>query len=273
MPTGADYTDKLERLDALLAALPGAVVAFSGGVDSAMLLHACTRALGDRVLAVTARSPSLPGSELADAVEFARELGVRHEVIDTDELAREGYRRNAGDRCYFCKTELFERMAEHLADMGESGYPVLYGAIADDLTDHRPGATAAAERAVLAPLAELAFGKEDVRRYSRAHGLATADKPSFACLSSRVAYGTAIDAELLGRLERGEAVLRGLGYRQFRLRHHGAIARIELAPDELWRAVVRDRDAIVGAVRAAGWSYVTLDLQGFRSGSMNEVME
>ena len=263
------YDASIAALTERLHQLPGAVVAFSGGVDSSMLLHACAGALGERVLAVTADSPSLPRAELAEAVEFARSLGVRHEVWATRELEVEGYRRNAGDRCYYCKDELFATIERQLRERPEAEWPVLFGAITDDLGDHRPGARAARERGVLAPLADAGLGKREVRAYCRAHGLSTAEKPAFACLSSRVPYGTAIDGALLARLEAAESVLRRLGYRQFRVRHHDRVARIELLPEDLDRALA-DRQQLVEGVKAAGYTYVALDLGGYRSGSMNE---
>ena len=246
-------------------------MAFSGGVDSAMLLHLCHRLLADRLLAVTADSPSLPRAELEGAREFAECYGVRHLVIETRELDREGYRRNGPDRCYFCKKVLFETVAEELRGTAR-GWPILYGAIADDLSDHRPGARAAEEHRVKAPLAESGFCKDDVRRYSREHGLSTAEKPAFACLSSRVSYGNAIDSELLHKIEAAEQVLRGLGFQQFRVRHHGNLARVELPPIDLDRAM-GVRLQISEGIRSTGYTYVTLDLLGYRSGSMNEVLE
>lgn len=263
------YEPKLARLYQLLDALPGAVVAFSGGVDSTALLHAAARRLPGRVVAVTADSPSLPRAELAEAQALAQEFGVRHVLLPTRELERDGYRQNGSDRCYHCKKELFVSVAERRREVGPDDWPVLYGAITDDLGDHRPGQRAAAEHGVLAPLLEAGFAKTDVRRYSRDAGLRTADKPSFACLASRVPYGTAIDAALLARVERGEALLRQLGFRQFRVRHHGELARIEVPPDDLPRALQLRRELVAG-LKQCGWLQVTLDLQGFRSGSMNE---
>jgi uncharacterized protein len=256
-------------LQAELGGLPGAIVAFSGGVDSTMLLHAAREALGARVVAVTADSPSLPRAELQDACALARVLGVRHEILATAELERDEYRRNGADRCYFCKNELFDAIAARMAELVPEPWPVLYGAIADDAGDHRPGAAAATERGVLAPI--RAFTKEEVRRYSREHRLPTADKPSLACLASRVPYGTAIDAAMLATIEAAERALHALGYRQVRVRHHGAVARIEIPEAEFDRAL-RERAAIVDGVRAAGYRYVALDLSGYRSGAMNEVL-
>lgn len=265
------YERKLSHLFAALDALPGAVVAFSAGVDSTALLHAARARLGDRVVAVTADSPSLPRIELQEAEALARELGARHVVLPTDELAKAEYRRNGSDRCYHCKHELFVTVAQRRAEVGPADWPVLYGAILDDLGDHRPGQRAAAEHGVLAPLLDAGFAKTDVRRYSREVGLRTADKPSFACLSSRVPYGTAIDRALLSQVERAEGVLRQLGFGQFRVRHHGELARIEVAAGDLPRAL-QLRQALIAGLKACGYVHIALDLQGYRTGSMNEVL-
>ena len=266
------FPDKLAALQQRLADLPGAVVAFSGGVDSTALLHACAAALGDRVVAVTADSPSLPRAELAEAAALARDLGVRHVVLPTHELERAAYRANAGDRCYHCKKELFVTVAAQRATVAPLAWPVLYGAITDDLGDHRPGQRAAAEHGVLAPLVDAGFGKDDVRRYSREAGLRTADKPSFACLSSRVPHGTPIDAKVLARIEQAEAVLRAHGFRQFRVRHHDHVARIEVGPDELPRAFERREDLGRGLL-AAGYTFVALDVFGYRHGALNALLQ
>ncbi|MCA8976534.1 MAG: ATP-dependent sacrificial sulfur transferase LarE [Planctomycetes bacterium] len=265
------YTDKLAALRARLEALPGAVVAFSAGVDSTALLHACHTALGDRTVAVTADSPSLPRAELLEAEQLARQIGARHVVLPTDELLREGYRQNAGDRCYHCKKELFVTVAARRRTIAPPDWAVVYGAITDDLGDHRPGQKAAAEHGVLAPLLEAGMSKDDVRRYSREHGLATADKPAMACLSSRVPYGTPIDRTVLAQIERAEAALRELGFRQYRVRHHDHLARVEMATDELSRAF-EHREAIGEALRRAGYLFVTLDVFGYRSGAMNDLL-
>lgn len=268
------FEDKVTALEDALAGLPGALVAFSGGVDSTALVWAAIEALGrDSVVAVTADSPSYPAAEKREAEQIARDFGVRHVVLATDELARAGYRQNGVDRCYFCKAELFEQVAARIAKAAVPDWPILYGAIADDLGDHRPGQRAAAESGVRAPLAEAGMTKDDVRRYSRDRGLPTAAKPSFACLASRVQYGTAIDRRILERIELAEDMLRERGYRQFRVRHHGAVARIELPRGELARAVEVDSAALVTRLKELGWVWVTLDLDGFRSGSMNEVLE
>lgn len=265
------FAAKVDHLRERLAQLPGAVVAFSGGVDSTALLHACRDVLGDRTVAVTADSPSLPRAELADAASLAGELGARHVVLPTDELSRPGYVANAGDRCYHCKHELFVTVAQRRAEIAPAAWAIVYGAITDDLGDHRPGQRAAQEHGVLAPLVDAGFAKADVRRYSRDAGLRTADKPSFACLSSRVPYGTPIDAGLLRRIERAEAVLRDLGFHQFRVRHHDQLARVEVGEDELPRAFALRRD-LGERLRAVGYVFVALDVFGYRSGALNELL-
>lgn len=268
------YEDKVRELQRSIGGLPGAIVAFSGGVDSTALLWAALEQLGaERVIAVTASSPSFPAAEEREATELAREFGVQHRLLKTEELARDGYRRNEPDRCYFCKTELFDAVAERIRAADLPPWPILYGAIADDWQDHRPGQRAATERGVQAPLAEARFTKQEVRRYSRERSLPTAAKPSFACLASRIPYGTPVERALLRKLEQAEDYLRQRGFRQFRVRHHGASCRIELPVVEIERAAGPERAGIVEHMKGLGYAYVTLDLQGFRSGSMNEVWE
>jgi pyridinium-3,5-biscarboxylic acid mononucleotide sulfurtransferase len=270
-PDTRPYAARLARLRDDLGRLPGAIVAFSGGVDSTALLHACVAACGERVVAVTADSPSLPRVELADARALAAEIGARHVVLPTAEVDRPEYRRNDADRCYHCKKELFLTVAERRRGIAPAEWAVVYGAITDDLGEHRPGQRAAAEHGVLAPLVDAGFSKVDVRRYSKDAGLRTADKPSFACLSSRVPYGTAIDPALLAQVERAELVLRRLGFQQFRVRHHGNLARVEVGAGDLARALEL-RHELVAGIKAAGYVFVALDLMGYRSGAMNEVL-
>lgn len=247
-------------------------VAFSGGVDSTVVLAAGVRALGgERVIGVTGRSPSVPSAELAGVAELAREVGARHEFLDTHEFDDARYLANPSNRCYFCKTELYSRLLPWARTRGLA--QVLNGVNADDLGDFRPGLTAADEHGIRAPLAECGLTKADVRTIATQLGLSIADKPASPCLSSRVQYGEAITPEKLQRIDAAESFLRTLGFRECRVRHHDSLARIELPPSELARFADADlRRQIDERLRALGYSYVTLDLRGFRSGSMNDVL-
>lgn len=265
------YEGKVLALRERLASLPGAVVAFSAGIDSTVLLHAAVAALGERAVAVTADSPSLPRAELAEAVALAQAIGVRHVVLPTQELEQPAYRANAGDRCYHCKKELFVTVAQRRDGIAPKDWPVVYGVIVDDLGDHRPGQLAAAEHGVLGPLVDAGFRKVDVRRYARDAGLPNAEKPSFACLSSRVPFGTAIDRQVLEQVERAEGVLRHHGFRQFRVRHHGDVARLEVGQDELPRAFAL-REELGRGLLSAGYRFVALDVFGYRSGAFNAMV-
>lgn len=260
---------KVQVLEETLAALEGGVlVAFSGGTDSALLLAEAARVLGDRCTAVTADSPSIPRAELEEAVRFAAARGVAHRVVPTQELQDPRYAANTEDRCYFCKGALFETMARLAAETGHRW--ILYGAVADDLGDFRPGMRAAEEAGARAPLLEAGFTKADVRARSKALGLPTWDKPAAACLASRVPTGTPITAEALGRVERAEAFLKSHGFRQCRVRLMGEAARIEVELSELPRlAESALRAEVAQAMRALGFRFVTLDLEGFRSGSLS----
>jgi len=267
----SDINDKLEALDARLRTLGCVLIAYSGGVDSAFLADRAFQLLRDRVLAVLADSPSLARSERHDAVALARERGIPLRVIETAELANPDYVRNGPDRCFFCKNELFTVM-EILR--GETGFDaVAYGMNTDDARDFRPGQRAAVLHNVSAPLFEAGLGKADVRELSRRAGLRVWDKPASACLSSRVAYGLKVTRENLLMVERAEEVLRQLGFRVFRVRYYDEIARVEIAREEMHHVFVNGTsDRIVSELKMLGFKFVTLDLEGFRSGSMNSVL-
>jgi uncharacterized protein len=271
MSMDATLAAKYERLLGAIQEMERVVVAFSGGVDSTFLGRAARDAVGDRAVLVTADSETYPASELAEARRLAALLEMRHLVVETHELQNPEYARNAPNRCFFCKEELFTRLAP-VAER-EQGAQLIYGAIMDDLGDHRPGMEAARRMGVRAPLIEAELWKREIRELSRALGLPTADKPSFACLSSRFQYGDRITVEKLRQVDAAEAILKELGFREFRVRHHDRLARLELAPQEMGRLWEDGRhEAIVARFRQLGYLYVTVDLRGFRSGSANEVL-
>ena len=261
---------ELEALRDRLRSLDRVVVAFSGGADSAFLAWVAHDTLGaEAVLAVTAVSPSLAPEEEAECRGLAEEWGLRWTPVFTDELADPAYSANDGDRCFHCKTALLDAVGPLASAEAAT---VVLGVNLDDLGDHRPGQRAAAERGSAFPLVDARFTKADVRAASRALGLRTWDKPAAACLSSRVPYGTPVTVTILSNVARAESALRRLGFRQLRVRHYGDTARIELEGPDLLRAV-EQRDEVVAAVRSAGYRYVTLDLEGFRTGNLNQALE
>jgi len=262
---------KESRLRPYLGQLGRVLVAYSGGVDSAYLAWAAWRVLGDNMLAIIADSPSLARTHLADAIAFATEQGIPLEVITTSELDRPEYARNDGQRCFYCKDELFATMEKLRAVRGFD--TIAYGVNLDDQGDFRPGREAARQHHVAAPLLEAELGKQDVRDLAREAGLRIWDKPASACLSSRIEYGRPVTREALDAVERGEDALRALGFRQFRVRHHGEIVRIEIAREEFERALNPAMASQFSTIfKALGFRFVTLDLEGFRSGSMNALL-
>jgi uncharacterized protein len=267
MPT----EEKENLLLARLAEVPSLIVALSGGADSAYLAWAAHETLGARALSVTALSPSYSAHDRAVVEDFVSKLSLRHEFIETREMDNPAYRANAADRCYFCKDELFSVLDDLAKTRGFAA--VAYGVNADDTLDFRPGHRAAAEHQVLAPLLDAGLSKAEIRVLSRRAGLPTWDRPASACLASRLPYGTEVTPERLGLVERGEAALRALGFRQFRVRLHDKLARVEISLDEMPRALSPEMAAaIADRLKAAGFAYVALDLQGYRQGSLNETL-
>ncbi|MCU1302480.1 MAG: hypothetical protein JWQ87_2764 [Candidatus Sulfotelmatobacter sp.] len=266
-----DIEKKERQLEAHLHKLGRLLVAYSGGVDSAYLAWAAHRALGEKMLAVIADSPSLARTQLTDAVSFAEEQSIPLEVIKTSEMDRPEYVRNDAQRCFFCKDELFTLME---ALRGARGFDAIaYGMNLDDQGDFRPGQKAANAHHVVAPLLDIRLGKEDIRTLARHAGLRIWDKPAAACLSSRIEYGRPVTREALEVVEKGEDAMRSLGFRQFRVRHHGDIVRIEIARDEFERALDPAMTSQFTTIfKALGFKFVTLDLEGFRSGSMNALL-
>ena len=263
----------LDRLRARLTELDRVLVAFSGGADSAFLAWVAHDTLGpDRAVAVTAVSSSLAGFEHEDAAALASEWGLTWVEVLTDEMQNAAYRRNDGDRCFWCKDALMDALGPLTAGGGEhAGATVVLGVNVDDLGDHRPGQRAAADKGGLFPLVDAGFTKDDVRDWSRRLGLRTWDKPAAACLASRVPYGTAVSVSVLGRIERAEAALHDLGFRSLRVRHYEDVARLEVPVADLER-VLHARVEVIDAVKRAGYRYVTLDLEGLRSGNLNQAL-
>jgi len=269
--TETDAARKEAELLARLEELPSLLIAVSGGADSAYLAWAAHRALGARALSVTAISPSYSAYDRAELEKFVAHSGVRHEFVETHEMENPAYRANAGDRCYYCKDELFKVLDELAKERGFAA--VAYGVNADDTSDFRPGHRAAAEHRVLAPLLEANMNKAEIRALSQRAGLPTWDRPASACLSSRLPYGTEVTPERLMLIESGEAILRELGFRQFRVRLHDKLARIEIAAEELPLALTPEMGAAISQrFKAAGFLYVALDLEGYRQGSLNAAL-
>ena len=265
-----ELQNKLELLKEILGEMDGALIAFSGGVDSTFLLKVAHEVLGPKAVAVTASSETYPSREFEEAKQLAKMIGAEHLIVETRELESEAFRKNPHDRCYHCKKELFSTLVALASERGLEC--VLVGSNLDDVQDYRPGMRAARELGVRSPLMEAKLSKEEIRELSREMGLPTWDKPSFACLASRFPYGTRITEEDLSKVDAAEEQLRRMGFRQLRVRHHGDIARIEVEKGQLASALVR-ADEIANHLENLGYTYVTLDLRGYRTGSMNEKLD
>jgi pyridinium-3,5-biscarboxylic acid mononucleotide sulfurtransferase len=270
--SGASAEEKESLLLARVAKIPSIIVALSGGADSAYLAWAAQKALGDRALSITALSPSYSAHDRNIVEDFVRALNIHHQFVATHEMENPAYRANAADRCFFCKDELFSVLDGIAQQRGFTA--TAYGVNADDTLDFRPGHRAAKQHRVLAPLLDVGLRKSEIRALSQRAGLPTWDRPASACLASRVPYGTEVTPERLSLVERGEAALRELGFRQFRVRLHDQLARVEIASDEMPRALSPEMAVTIARqLRAAGFAYVSLDLEGYRQGSLNEAIK
>jgi len=271
MTPPADLYAKQDKLFSVLRGLHRVMVAYSGGTDSAYLAWAAHHVLGANALAVTADSASIPESHKRDAEAFVHRFGIPHEYIETHEFENPDYLKNDANRCFHCKDELFTRLEEVGRERGIAN--IVYGVNTDDLGDYRPGQTAAGQHKVQAPLVEAGLRKAEIRELSRKAGLPTWDRPAAACLSSRIPYGTPVTIENIKTVERGEEEVKALGFRQFRVRYHGELVRLEIAPSELAKALTPEMARRFTAIfKALGFQYVTLDLEGYRQGSLNEVL-
>lgn len=266
-----NINDKEERLREIFRELDSVIVAYSGGVDSSYVAYVANAELGPRAICITGQSASLPAYQSAEIAGVVKKFGFQHEVIQTEELENAGYQANNPDRCFFCKDELYTKLESVARSRGIRN--IVDGSTVDDLGDYRPGRQAASQHAVRSPLIEAGLSKSEVRELSRRVTLPTWDKPASPCLSSRIAYGTTVTIERLSKVDRGEEILREFGFREFRVRHHDQLVRIEIAPAEMDRVLRKELiDELARRFRELGFKYVTLDLEGFRSGSMNEVL-
>ncbi|MGK5093420.1 ATP-dependent sacrificial sulfur transferase LarE [Deltaproteobacteria bacterium TL4] len=266
----SDLKNKYQSLKQYLKSLESVVVAFSGGIDSSLVAYMALHEIGEKVLAVTSASPSLKESDLQLTAELALEWKMRHQIIQTQELENPNYQSNPNDRCYYCKSTLYQELAQ--IAKAQNYRHVVNGTNMDDAQDYRPGLKAALEYQVRSPLVECGFRKSDIRELASALGLKNAQKPQSACLSSRIPYGTPVSIPLLKQIEQAETILARMGFTQFRVRHHGTVARLELLPEE-FELALKNRTALQKFIRNCGYHYVTLDIGGFRSGSMNDELK